>query len=82
LKTRLLISIFTFSYFGEKGVGPELSQMGGMHPVEFLAESIANPNAVIDAEIMEDRQATLEQFSVIASDLVEKNIRECGSSRS
>ncbi len=33
---------------GEKGVGPELSQMAGMHPVEFFAESIMNPNAVID----------------------------------
>jgi mono/diheme cytochrome c family protein len=35
---------------GEAGVGPELSQMAGMHPVEFFAESIINPNAVIDAE--------------------------------
>ena len=35
---------------GEKGVGPELSQMAGMHPSEFLAESIINPNAVIDPE--------------------------------
>jgi mono/diheme cytochrome c family protein len=33
----------------EKGVGPELSQMAG-HPVEFLAESIINPNAVIEPE--------------------------------
>ena len=35
---------------GEKGVGPELSQMAGMHPAEFFAESIINPNAVIDQE--------------------------------
>lgn len=35
---------------GEKGVGPELSQMAGMHPPEFFAESIINPNAVIDAD--------------------------------
>jgi mono/diheme cytochrome c family protein len=33
----------------EKGAGPELSQMG-RHPVEFLAESIMNPNAVIEPE--------------------------------
>ena len=33
---------------GEKGVGPELSLMAGMHPVEFFAESIMNPNAVTD----------------------------------
>lgn len=26
---------------------PELSQMGAMHPVEFFAESIINPNAVV-----------------------------------
>jgi Cu/Ag efflux protein CusF len=26
---------------------PELSQMGPMHPVEFFAESIINPNAVV-----------------------------------
>ncbi len=35
---------------GEKEVGPELSQMAGMHPPEFFAESIINPNAVIDAD--------------------------------
>jgi len=33
---------------GGRGVGPELSQMAGMHPAEFFAESIINPNAVID----------------------------------
>jgi len=34
----------------QKGIGPELSQMAGMHPPEFFAESIINPNAVIDAD--------------------------------
>ena len=34
----------------EKGVGPELSQMAGMHPVEFFAEAIMNPNVVIDPD--------------------------------
>ena len=38
---------------GEKGVGPELSQMAGMHPLEFFAESIVNPNAVIDPKAKE-----------------------------
>lgn len=38
---------------GEKGIGPELSQMAGMHPAEFFAESIINPNAVIDADARE-----------------------------
>ena len=28
--------------------GPELAQMAGIHPLEFFAESIINPNAVID----------------------------------
>jgi len=37
----------------DKGVGPELSQMAGMHPVEFFAESIMNPNAVIDPDSKE-----------------------------
>lgn len=33
----------------DKGdVGPELAQMAGLHPLEFFAESIINPNAVID----------------------------------
>jgi Cu/Ag efflux protein CusF len=30
--------------------GPELSQMGPLHPLEFFAESIMNPNAVVSAE--------------------------------
>lgn len=34
----------------DERIGPELSQMAGMHTVEFFAESIANPNAVIDAD--------------------------------
>jgi hypothetical protein len=37
----------------DKGVGPELSQMAGRHPVEFFAESIIDPNAVIDPEAKE-----------------------------
>ncbi len=32
---------------GPDTAGPELTGMGGMHPVEYLAESILNPNAVI-----------------------------------
>jgi mono/diheme cytochrome c family protein len=35
---------------GEKGVGPELSEMAGMHPPGFFAESIINPNAAIDPD--------------------------------
>lgn len=34
----------------EREVGPELSQMAGMHPVEFFAEAIMNPNAVVDPD--------------------------------
>ena len=35
----------------DKGdVGPELAQMASMHPPEFFAESIINPNAVIDPD--------------------------------
>jgi mono/diheme cytochrome c family protein len=39
-----------FPIESDKGIGPELSQMAGMHPAEFFAESIVNPNAVLDAE--------------------------------
>lgn len=38
---------------GERGVGAELSQMAGMHPVEFFAESVINPNAVVDPDAKE-----------------------------
>lgn len=34
----------------ERGVGPELSQMAGLHPLEFYAESIINPNAFLDKQ--------------------------------
>jgi mono/diheme cytochrome c family protein len=38
----------------EKGdVGPELSQMASLHPPEYLAESLVNPNAVIDHDAKE-----------------------------
>ena len=38
----------------EKGdVGPELAQMAGLHPPEYFAESIINPNAVIDHDAKE-----------------------------
>jgi len=38
---------------GKGDVGPELSQMAGMHPPEYFAESIINPNAVIDHDAKE-----------------------------
>jgi mono/diheme cytochrome c family protein len=56
---------------GEKGVGPELSQMAGMHPSEFFAESIINPNAVIDPKgkelgyIGEDGKSKMPDYSNI-----------------
>jgi mono/diheme cytochrome c family protein len=38
----------------EKGdVGPELAQMAGLHPPEYFAESIINPNAVLDHDAKE-----------------------------
>jgi mono/diheme cytochrome c family protein len=33
---------------GGDAIGPELSQMGPMHPPEYFVESIMNPSAVID----------------------------------
>jgi mono/diheme cytochrome c family protein len=39
----------------DKGdVGPELAQMAGSHPAEFFAESIINPNGVIDDDAKEN----------------------------
>ena len=39
----------------DKGdVGPELGQMAGLHPPEFFAESIINPNGVIDDDAKEN----------------------------
>lgn len=32
----------------KRNAGPELAQMSGHHPLEFFAESIVNPSAVID----------------------------------
>jgi len=36
-----------FPDLGPAAVGPELTQMGPMHPLEFFAESLVNPDAVI-----------------------------------
>jgi mono/diheme cytochrome c family protein len=53
----------------DKGIGPELSGMGGLHPVEFFAESIINPNAVIDHDaaekgyLTEDGRSRMPDFS-------------------
>ncbi len=33
---------------GGDAIGPELSQMASMHPLEYFVESIMNPSAVID----------------------------------
>ena len=33
---------------GGDAIGPELSQMASMHPLEYFAESIMNPSAVIE----------------------------------
>lgn len=32
---------------GMGGVGPDLSRMGSLHPAEYFAEAIINPNAVL-----------------------------------
>jgi Cu/Ag efflux protein CusF len=43
---------------------PELSQMGSMHPVEFFAESIMNPNAVVPKVYREaDGQSPMTNFA-------------------
>ena len=43
---------------------PELSQMGAMHPVEFFAESIMNPNAVVPKAYREsDGKSPMTDFT-------------------
>jgi Cu/Ag efflux protein CusF len=43
---------------------PELSQMGGLHPVEFFAESIMNPNAVVPKTYREsDGKSPMTNFA-------------------
>jgi Cu/Ag efflux protein CusF len=43
---------------------PELSQMGGLHPVEFFAESIMNPNAVVPKTYREaDGKSPMTDFT-------------------
>ena len=43
---------------------PELSQMGPMHPVEFFAESIMNPNAVVPKDYREpDGSSPMTNFT-------------------
>ena len=43
---------------------PELSQMGPMHPVEFFAESIMNPNAVVPKAYREpDGKSPMTNFA-------------------
>jgi Cu/Ag efflux protein CusF/cytochrome c553 len=43
---------------------PELSQMGPMHPVEFFAESIMNPNAIVPKEYRQsDGKSPMTDFT-------------------
>lgn len=43
---------------------PELSQMGPLHPVEFFAESVLNPNAVVGKAYREaDGQSPMTNFA-------------------
>jgi mono/diheme cytochrome c family protein len=51
----------------QKGIGPELAQMAGSHSVEFFAESIANPNAVIDRAAKTDGHVGADGRSLMPS---------------
>ena len=49
---------------GPVETAPELSQMGPMHPVEFFAESIINPNAVVPKAYREaDGKSPMTNFA-------------------
>jgi Cu/Ag efflux protein CusF len=44
--------------------GPELSQMGPLHPLEYFAESIINPNAVVSPTYRgEDGKSTMPAYN-------------------
>ena len=44
--------------------GPELSQMGPLHPLEYFAESIMNPNAVLSAQYRDAKgKSTMPSYS-------------------
>jgi len=44
--------------------GPELSQMGPLHPLEYFAESILNPNAVTSKQYLgEDGKSTMPSYN-------------------
>jgi mono/diheme cytochrome c family protein len=50
---------------GAAAVGPELSNMGAMHPLEFFAESVLNPDAVVDKDSFraEDGHSMMPSFN-------------------
>jgi len=44
--------------------GPELSQMGPLHPLEYFAESIINPNVVVSSQYRSnDGKSTMPSYS-------------------
>jgi len=44
--------------------GPELSQMGPLHPLEYFAESIINPNVVVSSQYRrDDGKSTMPSYS-------------------
>ena len=44
--------------------GPELSQMGPLHPLEYFAESIMNPNAVVSGDYRgADGKSTMPSYN-------------------
>jgi Cu(I)/Ag(I) efflux system protein CusF len=44
--------------------GPELSQMGRFHPLEFFTESVINPNAVVETEYLgPDGKSTMPDYN-------------------
>ena len=50
------------------GVGPDLTRMGAMHPPEYFAESIINPNAVLTegpGYVGEDGRSKMPSYSEI-----------------
>ncbi len=50
--------------FAAVDYGPELSQMGPLHPLEYFAESIMNPNVVVSAQYRgADGKSTMPSYN-------------------
>src|SRR5207244_12878556 len=57
-------TLFRSFPFAGVDYGPELSQMGPLHPLEYFAESVMNPNAVVGKQYRgPDGKSTMPSYN-------------------